>query len=79
MARAIGLTRRHSRDWRMAEEITGALRALDAADPVKYDFALCHKRMSGDCLGRPTPMTFMVVVFRTGGIMFTTCPDKIIT
>jgi uncharacterized protein (TIGR02757 family) len=52
MARAVGLTRRRSRTWRMSEEITAALRGLDPADPVKYDFALCHKRMSGDCLGR---------------------------
>jgi len=52
MARAVGLTRRRSRNWNMAEEITAGLRRLDPADPVKYDFALCHKRMSGDCLGR---------------------------
>ncbi len=52
MSRAIGLTRRRSRTWRMAEEITARLRAIDPDDPVKYDFALCHKRMSGDCLDR---------------------------
>ncbi|MGH7278421.1 MAG: TIGR02757 family protein [Candidatus Rokuibacteriota bacterium] len=52
MSRAIGLTRRRSRTWRMAEEITARLREIDPADPVKYDFALCHKRMSGDCLDR---------------------------
>ena len=52
MARAIGLTRRRSRTWGMAEEITARLAALDPTDPVKYDFALCHKRMSGDCLDR---------------------------
>jgi uncharacterized protein (TIGR02757 family) len=52
MSRAIGLTRRRSRTWRMAEEITARLSALDAADPVKYDFALCHKRMSGECRDR---------------------------
>ena len=52
MARAVGLTRRRSRTWRMAEEITAGLRRLDPLDPVKYDFSLCHKRMSGDCLGR---------------------------
>ncbi|HYE93859.1 MAG TPA: TIGR02757 family protein [Terriglobales bacterium] len=52
MSRAIGLTRRRSRTWRMAEEITAHLARLDPADPVKYDFALCHKRMSGDCLDR---------------------------
>jgi uncharacterized protein (TIGR02757 family) len=52
ISRSIGLTSRRSRNWRMAEEITGRLAAIDAADPVKFDFALCHKRMSGDCLDR---------------------------
>ncbi len=52
MARSIGLTRRRSRNWKMAEEITARLAELDPADPVKYDFALCHKRMSGQCLSR---------------------------
>jgi uncharacterized protein (TIGR02757 family) len=55
MSRAIGLTRRRSRSWRMAEEITARLRTIDPADPVKYDFALCHKRMSGDCRDRRDP------------------------
>ena len=52
ISRAIGLTRRRSRTWRMAEEITQKLAAIDHADPVKYDFALCHTRMSGDCRDR---------------------------
>ena len=52
MSRAIGLTRRRSRNWRMAEEITARLAEIDPSDPVKYDMALCHKRMSGDCLDR---------------------------
>src|SRR5213079_3360075 len=52
IARSIGLTRRKSRTWRMAEEITRRLAEIDPANPVKYDFALCHKRMSGDCLDR---------------------------
>ena len=52
MARSIGLTRRKSRNWKMAEDITARLRTLDPDDPVKYDFALCHKRMSGQCLNR---------------------------
>ena len=52
MSRAVGLTRRRSRNWGMVAEITRRLAALDPSDPVKYDFALCHKRMSGDCLGR---------------------------
>jgi uncharacterized protein (TIGR02757 family) len=52
MSRAIGLTRRRSRNWKMAEDITARLALVDPADPVKYDFALCHKRMSGDCRDR---------------------------
>lgn len=52
ISRAIGLTRRRSRTWRMAEEITRRLAEADPADPVKFDFALCHTRMSGDCRDR---------------------------
>jgi uncharacterized protein (TIGR02757 family) len=52
MSRAIGLTERRSRTWTMAEEITTALRTFDPDDPVKYDFALCHTRMAGDCRDR---------------------------
>jgi uncharacterized protein (TIGR02757 family) len=55
MARSLGLTRRRSRNWKMAEDITARLRVLDPLDPVKYDFALCHKRMSGQCLNRRHP------------------------
>lgn len=56
MARAVGLTRRRSRNWGMVVELTERLRRLDPEDPVKYDFALCHKRMSGDCPGRRDPV-----------------------
>jgi uncharacterized protein (TIGR02757 family) len=56
MSRAIGLTRRRSRNWRMAEEITARLALLDPADPVKYDFSLCHTRMAGDCRDRRDPV-----------------------
>ena len=52
MAHAIRLTRLRTRTGRMSADITGTLRQLDPADPVKYDFALCHTRMSGDCLDR---------------------------
>ena len=55
MSRAIGLTRRRSRTWAMAEEITARLAVIDPDDPVKFDFALCHKRMSGDCRDRRDP------------------------
>ena len=56
MSRALGLTRRRSRTWLMAEEITARLAALDPRDPVKYDFALCHTRMAGDCRDRRDPV-----------------------
>jgi hypothetical protein len=33
----------------MAAEITAALRAIDPADPVRYDFSLCHVGMMNAC------------------------------
>ncbi len=55
MAHAIRLTALRSRTWRMAADVTATLRRLDPRDPVKYDFALCHTRMRGDCLDRRDP------------------------
>lgn len=52
LARYLGLTCRKQADWRMAREITGALRQLDPNDPVKYDFSLCHLGISEGCDGR---------------------------
>jgi uncharacterized protein (TIGR02757 family) len=48
------LTHRMSPGWKMAAEITAALRMLDPDDPVRYDFALCHLSMMGAC-GWRTP------------------------
>ena len=47
MARALGLLQRRQNDWRAVEEVTEALRALDADDPVKYDFALFGAGIAG--------------------------------
>ncbi|WP_426757396.1 TIGR02757 family protein [Myxococcus sp. Y35] len=55
ISRHLGLTRRSDLTWRTAEEVTAALRALDADDPVRYDFALCHYGMSGACPAQPVP------------------------
>jgi uncharacterized protein (TIGR02757 family) len=55
MARNLRLTARKDLTWRTAEEITASLRRLDPADPVKYDFALCHYGMSGACPARSRP------------------------
>jgi uncharacterized protein (TIGR02757 family) len=52
IARALGMTNRRSMGWATAEEITQSLRLLDAKDPTRYDFILCHMGMSGafyDC------------------------------
>lgn len=56
MADALRLTRLRSRTGRMVEDVTRSLGLMDPADPVKYDFALCHTRMAGDCLGRRAPV-----------------------
>jgi uncharacterized protein (TIGR02757 family) len=47
--RCLRLTRRTTPGWKMAVEITNALRNLDPDDPVRYDFALCHLGMMGAC------------------------------
>jgi uncharacterized protein (TIGR02757 family) len=49
VGRCLGLTRRVSPGWAMASDITDALRAVDPADPVRFDFALCHLGMQGAC------------------------------
>jgi uncharacterized protein (TIGR02757 family) len=45
----IGLTEMRSPGWAMALEITRNLRVLHAEDPLRYDFALCHLGIAGDC------------------------------
>jgi uncharacterized protein (TIGR02757 family) len=49
VGRCLRLTTRRSPGWKMAAEITAALRTLDPVDPVRYDFALCHLSMMGSC------------------------------
>ena len=39
-ARKLGLLNRKQDDWKALEEIMFQLRAMNAEDPVKYDFAL---------------------------------------
>lgn len=52
IARLLGLTERKQADWRMAQEITAALKMFDSDDPVKYDFSLCHIGISEGCRGQ---------------------------
>jgi uncharacterized protein (TIGR02757 family) len=49
LGRCLRLTKRTSPGWRMAADITASLRAMDPADPVKYDFAICHIGMMNAC------------------------------
>jgi uncharacterized protein (TIGR02757 family) len=49
LGRCLGLTRYTSPGWRMAAEITASLRAIDPADPVRFDFSLCHVGMMNAC------------------------------
>ena len=47
VARALGWTRRKSASWPMALEVTARLRALDPADPTRFDFALSRLGILG--------------------------------
>jgi len=49
LGHCVRLTRYRSPGWAMAREITGAERRHDAADPVRYDFSLCHVGMADEC------------------------------
>lgn len=47
VSRQLGLLTRRQNDWQAVEEVTAALRQFDAADPVKYDFALFGLGVNG--------------------------------
>lgn len=49
LGRCLQLTRYVSPGWKMAAEITASLRVVDAVDPVRYDFSLCHVGMMDAC------------------------------
>ena len=54
LGHCLKLTRYASPGWKMAADITAALRAIDPRDPVRYDFSLCHVGMMNACgYGRP--------------------------
>lgn len=55
ICRLLGLCTRTADDWRTAETITAALRSLDGADPVRFDFAIAHLGISQGCTGRRQP------------------------
>lgn len=49
VGQCLGLTHYRSPGWRMAADITRHLRDIEPADPVRYDFALCHLGMLDLC------------------------------
>jgi uncharacterized protein (TIGR02757 family) len=49
LGRCLRLTRYTSAGWRMAEDITASLRRLDATDPIRFDFSICHVGMMSAC------------------------------
>lgn len=50
----LGWTRRRTPGRAMAIELTDALRRADPADPLRFDFAVCHLGISGGCPPRVT-------------------------
>lgn len=52
LSRNLGFTSRSTLTWATTEEITAALRRLDPADPVRFDFPLCHLGMLQRCPSR---------------------------
>lgn len=55
LARNLGLTKRRDLSWKTSVEITRALARFDAADPIRYDFSLCHMGMVQRCPSKPDP------------------------
>ncbi|MBI1884102.1 MAG: DUF2400 family protein [Chlamydiae bacterium] len=53
ISRYLGLSSSITYAWKVSCEITQNLKRLDSRDPIKYDFALCHLGISGDCPSRP--------------------------
>jgi uncharacterized protein (TIGR02757 family) len=56
ISRYIGLTARTSPGWSMAMDVTQSLARLDPTDPLRYDFALCHLGIAGDCPRKRDPI-----------------------
>jgi len=49
VGRCLRLTRYTSPGWKMARDITASLARIDPADPVRYDFSICHLGMMNAC------------------------------
>ncbi len=45
ISRSLGLTRKRTANWKTALEVTRSLKAIDPADPTRFDFSLCRYGM----------------------------------
>jgi len=52
ISRHLGFTKRKDNSWRTAQEITNVLKLMDAKDPTRFDFAICHLGISKECPSR---------------------------
>ena len=52
VSRYVGLTRLKTPRWETATSITRSLARMAPEDPLRYDFALCHLGISGECRGK---------------------------
>ncbi|MBI5198299.1 MAG: TIGR02757 family protein [Nitrospirae bacterium] len=64
ISRYLRLSTRKTANWKMAEEITNRLKRFYPDDPVKYDFALCHVGISGQCPAKPVPQNCLGCRFK---------------
>ncbi len=48
--RYLGVCTRKTVDWKLVLEITEGLKELDADDPLRYDFSVCHLGISKACI-----------------------------
>lgn len=55
LSRNLGFTKRPDLSWKTCVEITRALQRFDRADPIRYDFSLCHMGMVQKCPSKRDP------------------------
>jgi uncharacterized protein (TIGR02757 family) len=54
ISKHLGLTKRNDYSLKTAHEITESLKLLDAGDPTRFDFAICHMGISQKCPNQVT-------------------------
>jgi uncharacterized protein (TIGR02757 family) len=75
ISRYLGLTTRGTVDWRMAAEVTAALRRFCPRDPVRYDFALSRLGILNACPRRADPRRCRGCLLLPGCVLGRSFPD----